>query len=84
MSDRHQKRAWELIGNQHHWRGPHETMVLLCRAIEEAEREGMRRAAEIARFYPFAELFEAHKNHAVACNASQNIADAILAAAATP
>lgn len=35
------------------------------------------RAAKIARDYPFTEIFEHHKNHAVACNASQNIADMI-------
>lgn len=42
MSERHDKRAWEWVGNWHHPRGPHETMALLSKAIGEAEREGMR------------------------------------------
>lgn len=49
--------------------------------IANAERVGMeaerKRCVEIARFYPYTAIFSYHKNSAVACNASQNIADMI-------
>ena len=50
----------------------------IAAALATSFAEGMKRAAEIARDYPFSDDAQLHSNQAVMWNGAQNIRDAIL------